>query len=67
MERHLLWARACCACAIVVFSTAPLLAQTTSGTSATIVVPVIAHTASFGSEVTAYNPNGGAITVNVSF
>ena len=42
-------------------------AQTTSGSSATIVVPVIAQTASFGSEVTAYNPNGGAITVNVSF
>ena len=43
------------------------LAQTTSGSSATIVVPVIAQTASFGSEVTAYNPNAGAITVNVSF
>ena len=42
-------------------------AQTTSGSSATIVVPVIAQTASFGSEVTAYNPNAGAITVNVSF
>ena len=30
-------------------------------------VPVIAQTSSYGSEVTAYNPNGGAITVNVSF
>jgi len=67
MERHLLWTRASCAFAIVVFSNAPLLAQTTSGTSATIVVPVIAQTTSFGSEVTAYNPNGAAITVNVSF
>lgn len=49
------------------FTTAPALAQTTSGTSATIVVPIIAQTASFGSEATGYNPNAGTITVNVSF
>src|SRR5258705_3998556 len=67
MERLLLWAQASCAFAIAGFSTAPVCAQTTSGTSATIVVPVIAQTASFGSEVTAYNPNGAAITVDVSF
>ena len=42
-------------------------AQTTSGTSATIVVPVIAQTSSFGSEVTVYNPNASAITVNPVF
>ena len=42
-------------------------AQTTAGTSATIVVPVVAQTGSFTSEVTVYNPNGGAITVNVAF
>ena len=38
------------------FATAPALAQTTAGTSATIVVPIIAQTGSFGSEATAYNP-----------
>ena len=43
------------------------LAQTTAGSSATIVVPVIAQTASFGSLVTAYNPNGGAISLNITF
>ena len=42
-------------------------AQTTSGTSATIVVPLIAQTGSFGSEVTVYNPNGGTINVNAAF
>src|SRR5690349_3437465 len=42
-------------------------AQTTAGTSATIVVPVIAQTPSFGSEVMVYNPNGGAITVTPVF
>lgn len=42
-------------------------AQTTAGTSATIVVPIIAQTGSFGSEVTAYNPNATALTVNVAF
>jgi hypothetical protein len=31
------------------------------------VVPVIAQTGSFGSEVTAYNPNAGTISVNVAF
>ena len=42
-------------------------AQTTAGTSATIVVPVVAQTSSFASEVTVYNPNAGAITVGVGF
>ena len=42
-------------------------AQTTSGTSATIVVPVIAQTGSFASEVTVYNPNAAAITVQPAF
>ena len=42
-------------------------AQTTAGTSATIVVPVIAQTASFTSEVTVFNPNAGAITVHPTF
>jgi len=44
-----------------------LQAQTTAGTSATIVIPVIAQTASFGSEVTVYNPNGSAITISPVF
>ena len=42
-------------------------AQTTAGTSATIVVPVVAQTGSFTSEVTLYNPNAGAITLSVAF
>ena len=42
-------------------------AQTTAGTSATIVVPVVAQTSSFTSEVTVYNPNAGAITLSVAF
>jgi hypothetical protein len=42
-------------------------AQTTAGTSATIVVPLIAQTGSFGSEVTVYNPNAGAVTVDAAF
>lgn len=43
------------------------IAQTTAGTSATIVVPVIAQTSSFGSEVTVFNPNAATITVNPVF
>lgn len=43
------------------------LAQTTAGTSATIVVPVIAQTASFASDVTVYNPNAASINVNAVF
>ena len=42
-------------------------AQTTAGTSATIVVPVVAQTGSFTSEVILYNPNAGAITLSVAF
>jgi len=42
-------------------------AQTTAGTSATIVVPIVAQTGSFTSEVTLYNPNAGAITLSVAF
>src|SRR5437879_3472236 len=61
------WACMGCAVALAGVLPGPLSAQTTAGSSATIVVPVIAQTASFGSEVTAYNPNAGAITVNVAF
>jgi len=43
------------------------IAQTTAGTSATIVVPVIAQTASFASDVTVYNPNAASINVNAVF
>jgi hypothetical protein len=42
-------------------------AQTTAGTSATIVVPVVAQTGSFTSEVTVYNPNADAITVSIAY
>ena len=51
----------------LLFDSSAVIGQTTSGTSATIVVPIIAQTSSFGSEVTVYNPNGGAITVNPVF
>jgi len=43
------------------------IVQTTAGTSATIVVPVIAQTASFASDVTVYNPNAASINVNAVF
>jgi hypothetical protein len=42
-------------------------AQTTAGSSATIVVPVIAQTSSFSSEVTVYNPNVSSITIDPVF
>jgi len=54
-------------CLALLFESFAVFAQTTSGTSATIVIPIIAQTGSFGSEVTVYNPNGGAITVNPVF
>jgi hypothetical protein len=49
------------------FAVAPGRAQTTAGTSTTIVVPVVAKTVSFVSEVTLFNPNAGAIGVAVSY
>ena len=55
------------ASAFPVLESAAVLGQTTSGTSATIVVPVIAQTSSFGSEVTVFNPNAATITVNPVF
>jgi hypothetical protein len=50
----------------VIVATAAV-AQTTAGTSTKIVVPVIAQTVSFGTEVTVYNPNAITIAVNPSF
>ena len=47
-----------------VLQSSVVFGQTTAGTSATIVIPVIAQTSSFGSEVSVYNPNGAAITVS---
>jgi len=66
MTRLAVAVRTSCAVMAILWD-APLVAQTTAGTSATIVVPVIAQTATFASEVTAYNPNPGAITVAVAF
>ena len=62
-RRNMLFALA----GLVLFQTSAAFGQTTAGTSSTIVVPVIAQTASFGSEVTVYNPNGSAITVSPVF
>ena len=55
------------ASAVLLLGSSSVIGQTTAGTSATIVVPVIAQTSSFGSEVTVYNPNASAITVNPVF
>lgn len=49
--------------AVLLLTSSPVIGQTTSGTSSTIVVPIVAQTVSFGSEVTVYNPNGVPITV----
>jgi hypothetical protein len=60
-------------CGVLLASLALLLessgvvGQTTAGTSSTIVFPVIAQTASFGSEVTVFNPNAATITVTPVF
>ena len=53
--------------AVLVLASSAVAGQTTAGTSATIVVPVIAQTASFASEVTLYNPNAASIDVNGVF
>lgn len=55
--------------ALVLFTSLPpdVGAQTTAGASAAIVVPVIAQTSSFGSEVTVYNPNAASITITPVF
>jgi hypothetical protein len=55
------------ACALLAPLAAPAFGQTTAGSSATIVVPVVAQTGSFGSEVTVYNPNAAAIVVSPMF
>ena len=41
--------------------------QTTAGTSATIVIPLLAQTQSFSSEVAVYNPNAAPITLQIAF
>jgi len=42
-------------------------AQTTAGSSTTIIVPVVAQTGSYSSEVTLFNPNAAAIDAVVSY
>ena len=60
--------RAALAALVIIVLAVPCAdAQTTAGTGTTIVVPVTAQTASFTSEVTAFNPNGSPITVDVAF
>ena len=58
--------RAVLALLLVAYSTA-VQAQTTAGTSTVIVVPVVAQTASFASEVTLFNPNVEAISVAIHY
>ncbi|HTL75484.1 MAG TPA: tail fiber domain-containing protein [Casimicrobiaceae bacterium] len=55
-----------CLAAFLVYSQSAV-AQTTAGASATIVLPIVAQTPSFGSEVTVYNPNAGTITITPAF
>jgi hypothetical protein len=43
------------------------LAQTTAGSGVEIVLPVVAQTASFVSEVTVFNPTGAVVAIDVSY
>src|SRR5690349_10034661 len=52
---------------VLLLGSSAVTAQTTAGSSTTIVVPVIAQTSSFGSEVTVYNPNASTISVTPTF
>jgi hypothetical protein len=47
--------------------TAPAGAQSTSGAGRVVVVPLIAQTSTFQSDVTVLNPNGNTITVAVNY
>jgi len=47
--------------------TAPAGAQTTSGAGRVVVVPLIAQTTTFQSDITVLNPNPGTITVAVNY
>src|SRR6478752_6908407 len=51
--------------ALVAAFTAPAGAQSTSGAGRVVVVPLIAQTSTFQSDVTVLNPNGNSITVAV--
>jgi len=53
--------------AVLFAQSAWAIAQTTSGTSTTIVVPLLAQTASYASEVTVFNPNASAISIQITF
>src|SRR4051812_7722812 len=59
------WIGAAVVCSMVGSGTA--LAQTTFGSSTTIVFPVIAATSVFTGQVTLYNPNGTDITVGLDY
>ena len=47
--------------------TAPVAAQTTSGAGRVVVVPLVAQTSTFQSDITVFNPNGNSITVSVNY
>ena len=55
------------ACVIAAAGIATAHAQSTAASSSVVVVPVVAQTASYTSEVIVRNPNAAPITVNVKF
>ncbi|HSC98867.1 MAG TPA: hypothetical protein VLI21_08190 [Casimicrobiaceae bacterium] len=61
-------ARSILATILVGASISAVYAQTTAGAGSALVIPLVAHTASFSTEVTVRNPNvTGPIAVNVHF
>jgi hypothetical protein len=57
---------AACAIAVSTLAAAPAGAQSTLGYAPTILIPVVAQTVSFASEIFVHNPLGTALTVNVT-
>ena len=48
-------------------ASAPSIAQTTAGAGSVIVIPVVAQTSSYATEIFVRNPNAASITLNVKF
>ena len=67
MSRHTQRVHVSCAMVICALANSPLFAQTTAGTSTTIVFPVSAQTVSFASEMTLFNPGPNLLTAAVRF
>ena len=63
--RRLQWAGALAACSLLAAGAA--VAQTTFGSSPTIVFPVMASTSTFVGQATLYNPGSSSITVHLNY